>query len=151
MSIALEEHFLGISSPANLRINDQSRAFREACRRGGCNRPYHYVRDARREHFKRLSIETAGQLAKELLHVEHVALLPGDALLLPEDDFSFRCSYVDYNGEEVFQSWREKSPRTREDEDAFMRNHCPLIVDGVRYIGRYLEQIEEGRRPEHAA
>ena len=97
------------------------------------------------------AIETAGQLAGELLHVEHVALLPGDALLLPEDDFSFRCSYVDYDGQQVLQSWREKSPRTPEEEDAFMRNHCPLILDGVRYIGRYLEQIKEGRRPEHAA
>ncbi len=107
--------------------------------------------NAFRADFKRLGIETSGQLAKELLQLEHVALLPGDALLLPEDDLSFRCSYVDYDGEEVLQSWREKSPRTREEEDAFMRNHCPLIVDGVRYIGRYLEQIEEGRRPEHAA
>ena len=151
MPIALEGHLLGISSPANLRINDQIRAFREACRRGGCDQPYHCVRDARRERFKRLGIETAGQLAGELLHVEHVALLPGDALLLPEDDFSFRCSYVDYDGQQVLQSWREKSPRTPEEEDAFMRNHCPLILDGVRYIGRYLEQIKEGRRPEHAA
>ncbi len=107
--------------------------------------------NAFRERFKRLGIETAGQLANELLQLEHVALLPGDALLLPEDDLSFRCSYVDYDGEEVLQSWREKSPRTSKEEDAFMRNHCPLIVDGVRYIGRYLEQIEEGRRPEHAA
>ena len=42
MSIALESHLLEVSSPANLRINDQIRAFREACRRGGCNRPYHH-------------------------------------------------------------------------------------------------------------
>ncbi len=42
MSIALEGHLLEVSSPANLRINDQIRAFREACRRGGCKRPYHH-------------------------------------------------------------------------------------------------------------
>ncbi len=79
------------------------------------------------------------------------ALLPGDALLLPEDDFSFRCSYVDYDGGAVLRSWREESPRTPEEEEAFVLKHCPLIVDGVRYIGRYLEQIKEGRRSEHAA
>ena len=107
--------------------------------------------NAFRKRFKRVGIETAGQLAKEFLQLEHVALLPGDALLLPEDNFSFRCSYVDYDGEAVLRSWRDKKPRTSEEEDAFMREHCPLIVDGVRYIGRYLEQIEEGRRPEHAA
>ncbi len=105
--------------------------------------------NALRERLKRVGIETVGQLAKDLLQLEHVTLLPGDALLLPEDDLSFRCSYVDYDGQQVLRSWREEPPRTPEEEDAFMRRHCPLIVDGVRYVGRYLEQIER-RAPARA-
>ena len=107
--------------------------------------------NALRDRFMRLGIGTAGRVAKELLELEHVALLPGDALLLPEDNFSFRCSYVDYDGDAVLRSWREEAPRTPEEEEAFVLKHCPLIVDGVRNIGRYLEQIKKGRRPEHAA
>ena len=38
----VEEHLRSISPPANLRINDQIRDYREMCRRHGCDRPYHH-------------------------------------------------------------------------------------------------------------
>lgn len=40
--IAVEPHLLELSEPANLRINDQIRRFREACRKVGCTDPYYH-------------------------------------------------------------------------------------------------------------
>ena len=42
MEIRLEKQLAAVQRPANLRINDQIRRFREICRRNGCLRPYHH-------------------------------------------------------------------------------------------------------------
>ena len=42
MEIRLEKHLAVVRLPANLRINDQIRRFREICGRNGCLRPYHH-------------------------------------------------------------------------------------------------------------
>ena len=76
-------------------------------------------------------------------------MLPGNALLLPEDDFSVRCSYVDYDGEKVLAEYQKNSPQTTEEEDAFVHKHCSLIIAGVANMARYLEQIRQGKRPVH--
>ena len=41
MKILLQDHLRTIPSPANLWINDQINAFRDASRKNGCQRPYH--------------------------------------------------------------------------------------------------------------
>ena len=42
MDIRVEYHLDDIASPANLRINDQINAFREACAKEGCHASYHH-------------------------------------------------------------------------------------------------------------
>ena len=37
VSFLIRDHFKNIATPANLRINDQINAYREECRKGGCN------------------------------------------------------------------------------------------------------------------
>ena len=37
-----EAHLDSVEIPANLRINDQIKRYREDCRRIGCDRPYHH-------------------------------------------------------------------------------------------------------------
>ncbi|MCZ6603466.1 MAG: aminotransferase class I/II-fold pyridoxal phosphate-dependent enzyme [Planctomycetota bacterium] len=104
-----------------------------------------------RENFQQIGLETAADFARHLIQVEHSAVLPGSALLLPEDDFSARCSYVDYDGEKALAAWRSSRPKTPEDEEAFLREHCSLVVDGVSYIGRYLDQVRSGKMPVHVS
>ncbi len=102
-----------------------------------------------RDQFLKLGFKTCVDFAKHLLMVEHTAVLPGNALLLPEDDFSVRCSYVDYDGEKVLAEYQKNSPQTTEEEDAFVHKHCSLIIAGVANMARYLEQIRQGKRPVH--
>ena len=102
-----------------------------------------------REQFLKLGINTCSNFAENLLKIEHTALLPGEALLMEEGNFSLRCSYVDYDGSAALKSWYEKPPANETEVDAFVQKHCPLIINGVKHISRYLEQIQQGNYPKH--
>ncbi len=43
MNVLIEDHLETISTPANLRINDQINAFRAECAKSDCVRPYHFA------------------------------------------------------------------------------------------------------------
>lgn len=98
---------------------------------------------------ERLGLGTSAELARHILQVEHSALLPGDALLLPPGDLAFRASYVDYDGEEALRRWRSNPPVTREEEHRFVEETCPLLVEGAANVRRYVDQVRDGMRPEH--
>ncbi|MCH7792516.1 MAG: aminotransferase class I/II-fold pyridoxal phosphate-dependent enzyme [Planctomycetes bacterium] len=104
-----------------------------------------------RDDFLRLRLRTSELFVEHLLRVEHTALLAGSALLLPDDYFCARCSFVDYDGQAALAHWRASRPTTSEEEEAFVREHCPLIVEGVANLARYLEQVRAGKRPKHVA
>lgn len=101
------------------------------------------------EQFKRLDLPSCADFCENLLEVEHAALLPGDALLLPADNYSVRCSYVDYDGEKALEAWRENPPQSESDEMRFAHNHFSIMLDGVSNIGRYIGEIRAGKRPVH--
>jgi len=101
------------------------------------------------EQIRNIGFRTCAELCEHMIEVEHTALLPGESLLLPENDFSVRLSYVDYNGDKVLSDWREEQPGTdREKADVFERS-CPSIQQGIRNIERYFSQIKQGKKPEH--
>ncbi len=102
-----------------------------------------------KEQLFQLGIKTSLTFAEELLKHEHTALLPGKALLLNENDFSFRCSYVDYGGEEALKEWMNNPPETETEKTEFVLKYCPLIVSGIKNIERFIEQIQKGNYPTH--
>jgi len=102
-----------------------------------------------RGELEKLGMGRSADLASQLLQVEHAALLPGDALLLPPEDLSFRCSYVDYDGEGALERWRRRPPGTRVEEERFVRDSCPLLVDGVSNVRRFVSQLRDGIMPRH--
>jgi hypothetical protein len=65
------------------------------------------------------------------------------------DNFSLRCSYVDYDGAAALKAWNEKPPVNGDEEVEFVQKHCPLVLDGINNISRYLEQISLGDYPRH--
>ena len=60
-----------------------------------------------------------------------------------------RFHVVDFDGAKTLKAWRWWSPSTPEKEVEFVSKNCPLVVDGVGYTARFLEQIREGKRPVH--
>lgn len=96
-----------------------------------------------------VGLTTCVGFAENLLEVEHSAILPAESLLLPPEDFSARCSFVDYDGAAALALWRARPPASAQEMDAFVQAASPLVVDGVAAIGRYLEQLGRGVRPRH--
>jgi len=101
------------------------------------------------DQFQNLGFETCAQFCEHLIKVEHTALLPGDSLLLPADEFGVRASYVDYDGDAVLAAWQKLRPDSREEKEKFFHDFCPLVETGVDNIGRYFEQVRDGKMPEH--
>jgi aspartate aminotransferase len=102
-----------------------------------------------RDAFGALGMRTSTAVAEDVLQVEHTAMLPGEALLLDQEEIAFRCSFVDYDGDRALADWRRRPPETTGDERDFVRRNCPLVTDGVTYLGRYLDQVRAGKRPRH--
>jgi aspartate aminotransferase len=105
--------------------------------------------NAQAEQFKQLDLSSCAHFCENLLEVEHTALLPGDALLLPADDYSVRCSFVDYDGEKALSAWRDDPPKDESDEMRFAQKHFEIMLAGVSNIGRYVDEIRAGKRPTH--
>ena len=101
------------------------------------------------ENFRNIGLSSSPDVAENVLHVEHAAMLPGNALLLDDAEIAFRCSYVDYDGVEALADWRRRRPSTSSEREDFVRRNCPLLTDGVTYLSRYLEQVRAGQKPQH--
>lgn len=100
-------------------------------------------------HFKKIGFGTCTDFCEHMIKVEHTALLPGNSLLLPEDDFSVRLSYVDYDGDALMKAWQQKWPESEKDKEQFFEEHCPLLDQGIKNIERYFAQLGKGKRPLH--
>ncbi len=103
------------------------------------------------EQFHKVGLNTRAEFCEDLLQVEHTPLLPSAALLLPDDDFSVRCSYVDFDGDAALAVWRQNPPKTESDKQAFVEQQFPLITRGVANIGRYIGSVRSGTRPKRVS
>ena len=99
---------------------------------------------------KEIGFNSCAEFCEHMVGVEHTALLPGNSLLLPEDDFSVRLSYVDYDGDEVLKAWQRNQPHTDQEKEEFVEKNCPLVSQGIKNIERYFAQVSEGKMPVHA-
>ena len=96
--------------------------FGDSFERGGVNR--------------RFDVVTGGagfigsHLCEALLEDTGVAVLPGSAFGRPFDELSFRLAYVDFDGARALVAARGIGGRA-ELTDAFLRNYCHNVVQGV--------------------
>ncbi|GAB4311688.1 MAG: hypothetical protein Kow00127_01760 [Bacteroidales bacterium] len=98
---------------------------------------------------RKLGLNSCKNFCEHLIRVEHTALLPGSSLLLDDDNFSVRLSYVDYDGSAVLKAWQENPPENEEEKIKFFESNCPLIDHGIKNIARYLSQVNEDKMPVH--
>ncbi|MDT8394169.1 MAG: aminotransferase class I/II-fold pyridoxal phosphate-dependent enzyme [Bacteroidales bacterium] len=101
------------------------------------------------EKLRKIGFDTSAAFCEHMIKVEHTAMLPASSLLLPDDDFSVRISYVDYDGDKVLEVWQQNPPVTDEEKINFFQTHCPSIDQGIKNIERYFQQVEVGKLPVH--
>jgi aspartate aminotransferase len=87
-------------------------------------------------------IRTGPQLCEALLEDTGVAVLPGSAFGRPIDELSFRLAYVDFDGARALVAARGIGGRA-ELTDAFLRNYCHNVVQGVDRIVVWLRKTQQ--------
>ena len=101
------------------------------------------------ESFLNVDLRTCEVFCEHLLQVEHVSLLPGSALLLPDSEFSVRSSYIDFDGDAALEAWRQLRPGTKAEEEAFVLQYAELVLSGIENVRHYIETLQSGQRPKH--
>ena len=92
-----------------------------------------------RESLAARGVRTGPQLCEALLEETGVAVLPGSAFGRPPEELSFRLAYVDFDGARALVAAREIGGRA-ELTDAFLRNYCHNVVQGVDRIVVWLKK-----------
>jgi aspartate aminotransferase len=92
--------------------------------------------------FRKKGVKNSNGLGQSLIsHPFHIATLTGDACLLRPEDFGARIAFVDYRGEEPYKKYRERPPRTKSDENEFVRTHAPRMVEGIEALKEYVSSM----------
>jgi aspartate aminotransferase len=86
-------------------------------------------------------IGTGAALCERLLADTGVALLPGAAFGRPEDELTFRLSYVDFDGGEALRAIGGPGVEV---DSPFLERYCPRVVGGVRRMAAWVTQPAAG-------
>ena len=91
---------------------------------------------------KRKGVHDSNALGKSLLdHPYHIAVVTGDALMLRPDDYGARIAFVDYDGREAFDAYKNDPPTTEADEIEFAKRVAPRIGGGIEQLEAYVKMI----------
>ncbi|WP_292737943.1 hypothetical protein [Methanocalculus sp.] len=61
---------------------------------------------------------------------------------MPQDTFSFRIAFVDYDGARALDLYQQSKPGTREECSQSVRSAAPRMVNGVGMIRRFVEELD---------
>ena len=85
-------------------------------------------------------ITTSHQLCARLLEETGVAILQGSAFGRPEEEFSARMAYVDFDGAGALAASRTMAlPNPLPEE--FNKVYCPMVIRGVTHIAEWLKNL----------
>ena len=91
---------------------------------------------------QKVKINTSQKLSESLMvHPYHTAIVGGDSLVLERTDFSARIAYVDYDGAKVYESYKKQKPKTHSERTEFIKNNAPKMVQGIKMIAKFFEDI----------
>ena len=90
-----------------------------------------------REKFHQRGIETSNQFWEHLLEDTGVAILPGSVFGRPENEFTARLAYVDFDGRAALKA-ASRIPPTEPLGDAFLEEHCGRMLDAVDLISGWV-------------
>jgi aspartate aminotransferase len=89
---------------------------------------------------KSKNILTGLDLTTRLLEETGVALLPGSAFGRPEEEYTARLSYVDFDGTRAMVAAETISPVDPLPED-FLETHCYHLLEGIETIVRWVKSL----------
>ena len=91
---------------------------------------------------QKVKISTSQKLSESLMvHPYHTAIVGGDSLVLERTDYSARIAYVDYDGAEVYENYKNQRPKTHSERTEFVVNNAPKTVGGIKMIAKFFEDI----------
>ena len=83
-----------------------------------------------REEAKQNNVESVGAFGSEkMLKDANVALLHGEAFGRPLDEFSYRLSFTDFDGEKLHML-----AETQEIDETFINTHCEHLIKGLESL-----------------
>jgi aspartate aminotransferase len=91
-----------------------------------------------KDQIAKLGITTNVDLANYILEKYTFAMLPGIDFGFEKEDLFFRIAFVDFNGEEVLQCYKE----TYKIDLNFLKNKTPNIFAGVEKVKRFMKDLE---------
>jgi aspartate aminotransferase len=95
------------------------------------------------EDLKRFNVKTSNDLMRSLIsHPYHIALITGDSVMLEPDDFGARIAFVDYNGKAVYGEYKNNPPKTKNDEEYFIKQNASRMIQGVEALRKYVGEIQ---------
>ncbi len=80
------------------------------------------------EAFAKHRIHTSRDLCKALLEESGVAMLPGSEFGRPQDEFTVRIAYVDFDGAAALEA---AAATDGELDEAFLRQHCGNVLSAI--------------------
>ncbi len=75
----------------------------------------------------------------------HLATVSGYACMLDPDNYGARIAFVDYDGKQVFDSYKQNPPKTHSDEIDFAKqnaSHMMKSPDALREWAKWISQDE---------
>ena len=96
------------------------------------------------EDLRKNSVSTSNDLGRSLIaHPHHIATVTGDACMLKPDDFGARIAFVDYDGKQTYENYRDTPPKTMSDEREFVEKNAPRMVNGIKALKNYVRSLKK--------
>ena len=89
---------------------------------------------------KSKNIFTSMDLTRQLLDETGIALLPGSVFGRPEEEFTARLSYVDFDGNRALAA-AETLPYEELITDEFLSTYCSHLLEGTNKLAGWLNSL----------
>ncbi len=95
-----------------------------------------------KENMLKKGINSANELGKALIaHPHHIAVVTGDALVVPPDNYSARIAFVDYDGPTAYEEYLSNPPVTEKDKEIFFTNHASRMLEGAEALEQFIGKL----------
>ncbi|MFQ5476417.1 MAG: pyridoxal phosphate-dependent aminotransferase [Nitrosopumilus sp.] len=92
---------------------------------------------------KKKGVSTSNQLGASLLSCPfHLGTVTGDACMLDPDDYGARIAFVDYDGKQTFENYKQNPPKSSSDEIEFVKQNAPMMVKSTDSLRKWIEFIK---------